>query len=275
MASKRKREDADDLREDDLVQVTNYDHVVVSSSAASFGKLAGFEHTTGIEFPDTKFQGMIGVVQGHLKVDVRTWIIVAPEGESTKSRNSRTVFFADRKGLVKLKRTLNNDSVPAAVMRQLWASRSTTGDVALTGLSVEGDTRESRVHSCILSIVSPALAAGFRSGMQEAASKQMQINGTSIETVEGILELAYTGKKSTTFDIIEGFEFAHQYMIMDAAALVSKEVIHSITKENAARIVRLLRGFDGMEGSSTEFVDAMFEEWGSNKTIMKAIVTHL
>eukprot|EP00747_Dinoflagellata_sp_TGD_P120989 gnl/TRDRNA2_/TRDRNA2_173361_c0_seq5.p1 gnl/TRDRNA2_/TRDRNA2_173361_c0~~gnl/TRDRNA2_/TRDRNA2_173361_c0_seq5.p1 ORF type:complete len:294 (-),score=35.35 gnl/TRDRNA2_/TRDRNA2_173361_c0_seq5:204-1028(-) len=274
MASKRKRGDGEVLREDDVVKVTNFGHVVVSNTAPSFGELAGFQQTIGVDYHNQNtWEGMIGVVQGHLSNNGRVWVIVAPEDESTKNRDSRKVFFVDRRGLQRM--TSNKDSVPAAVMRQLWTSRSTTGDVALTGLSVEGDTRVSRVHSCILNIVSPALAAGFRSGMQEAASKQMQINGTSIETVEGILELAYTGKKSTTFDIIEGFEFAHQYMIMDAAALVSKEVIHSITKENAARIVRLLRGFDGMEGSSTEFVDAMFEEWGSNKTIMKAIVTHL
>lgn len=159
--------------------------------------------------------------------------------------------------------------LPVSVMHQLWTTRDSSGDVKL---AAPGGEQAVIAHACVLGAASPVLAAAFASGMKESATKQIDIQDTSLETIHGVLQLLYTGSRPDGFDLLEALAFADKYQLTPVAKKLGVEAIAAITPENAALTVRLLKNVDD---ETSNILDQVFSMWSTDRNIMMAIMKGL
>lgn len=161
-------------------------------------------------------------------------------------------------------------SIPSQVMKQMWLSRNDNGDVNVT---VGGE--DIPAHGCVLAAVSCVFAAALKGSMKESVNKCIVIPDASKETLQGVLEIIYTGHAPTSLDVISALELARKYMMIQVAEHLGQQAIEMVNTTNVGAIAKVLKDFDAMEGSQTHFIDALLDAHGSSREIMKSIVQYL
>jgi len=163
---------------------------------------------------------------------------------------------------------VNATSIPATIMREMWASRAASGDATLRA---QGGC-ELPAHACVLAAASPVFEASFASGMREASTREITLPDTAPETVEAVLELLYLGSMPDAADRRCVLAFAHTYSIVEAARFVAPALVASMTLGDACETVRMLRDFDRL---GTSFVKMVLDVWGDSRPIMAELLSRM
>jgi len=214
----------------------------------------------GLAHCGTPDVGTIGIVQG---------CRIHPDDQGKPSKRilvdihcGSDSFLMGYEGLELVSR---QHSSPAAIMEQLWASRTLSGDVRI----VAGGHDRITVHSCILETASPVFAAALQAGMKETATREIEVPDSSAVVVTGVLQILYVNSMPDNLDLMQALAFAHKYQIAEAAAFLAPRVISTLTADSLVDAVRFLRDFDGCCDSEQKFLDQIVERVSADKSMLK------
>lgn len=202
-------------------------------------------------------KGMHGIVRG---VQMQGFVQVV----GVQAANIEASFVFHNSGLRPVKKGPKDRNVPAALMRQLWISHASSGDVRLLPQGSDGIL----AHASILEAASPVFAASLQSGMKESHTREIVMQDTDEAVVTGVLQILYTNDMPSDFDMMSALAFVHKYHIAEAARFMAPEILAKVSADTIADVVRFLRDFDGPDDSEQHFLGMIVEKVSGDKKML-------
>lgn len=148
----------------------------------------------------------------------------------------------------------------------LWEQRLFP-DVSIVCEGVE----VTQAHRCVLAAASPVLAAMLQGEMTEAREQKIHFRDTEPSTVEAMLQFIYTGSLPKDVDSRAILHLAHMYSIQGLAAHCCHSLVTTLTSENVAESIRVLRQCSDDEVTHRAY-KAVCDQVFSDRSLFDAIV---
>jgi len=161
--------------------------------------------------------------------------------------------------------TVLEQTVPSALMAQMWTSRASSGDVRLLPVGSAGVP----AHACVLGAASPVFRAALQSGMKEASAREISIPDVTEDVVTGVLQILYMNEMPGDLDKMSALAFIHKYLIAEAARFVAPKVVSEMTADTAPNVVRFLRDFEGTDNSGRQLLDLALDKAKGDRKMLK------
>lgn len=219
----------------------------------------GAEGAGRLEVTEDCKTGCLGIVQAVLPSQGKTYVCFV-----VKDR----LFSTEAVALKLAGKPPSFRAVPSGLMEQLWASRSSSGDVRLLPHGSDGV----HAHACILEAASPVFRAALQSGMKEAASREVAIPDTSEGIVIGVLQILYINSMPSDLDTMSALAFVHKYHITGAAKFLVPTVVAEMTVDNVHDVVRFFRDSEENCDSGEQLLDVVLEKVRGDKEMLKRCV---
>jgi BTB/POZ domain len=155
-------------------------------------------------------------------------------------------------------------SITDHVLVEMWTSKR------FSDFIVEAESKEFKVHKCVLGMQSQVLAAAIESEMQERETNRLEIVDFTADAVEAFLEFLYTGKLEDGANAMEVFELAVKYDVKYLREFATDFIMDCIDDTNVINVLKFAKLHESTHIKRAAFatVKKILKESDLNKELM-------